>query len=675
MIRHAFRCGGYRRLALVFVALFMFSGVVQAQAAPQDSAKRSLTVDDYSRWRSVGSQQISSDGTWVSYVLRFTNSRSEDAEPILHFLNLETDEVVEVPDATGASFSEDSRWVAYRVDPGEGGEGRGNRGQEAEAEQEGGGGEEEAQRRVELRNLATGSVRSWVNIQSFTFSDNSTHLMLRKRPTGNATGGRGGGGSGGGGDGSDDSRGVDVIVHDLTTGLDLLLGSVGDISFNKEGDLLAYTVDASKDSNGLFVLDLGSGRIHPLDNDAKSYNRLTWDEDGTALAVLKGVEVEDMRERDNVLVVFPNVGTALATDGRPSSVVLDPSATENFPEGWVVSDRAALSWSEDNTRVFFGIKEQVEEPDAENDDTDEVPNVDVWNTLDERIQSVQMRRANSDRNRTYQQAFVVGTGTFVKLADETMRDLNLAPEGPWAVGRDTRGYIHDWKPAAADVYRVDTRTGERILILSNHLTGDGLLGFSADGGHYLYWEDEKIHAYDLDAGTSRMLGGETAPSFIDVEDDHFGPRPSYGIAGYTADGTAAIAQTRYDLWVLPLDGSDAWSLTSGEGAENEIRFRYVDLDPDDPPAGGGGRGSRSREIDLSEPLTLTAYGQWTKKAGFYRLADGELTPIVYEDARFSTPTKAEEADRFIFTRQTFQEFPDLRVFDFNDRASSFASIP
>src|SRR5207302_7419423 len=82
-------------------------------------------------------------------------------------------------------------------------------------------------------------------------------------------------------------RGADVILHDLSTGRDQLLGSVGDISFNKKGDLLAYTVDATvKDGNGLFVLDLKNGRITALDNDARVYNRLTWNDDGTGLAVL-----------------------------------------------------------------------------------------------------------------------------------------------------------------------------------------------------------------------------------------------------------------------------------------------------------------------------------------------------------------------------------------------------
>ncbi len=660
------RIGSGRRHipVLIAVAIFVLSGAAYAQQTPQATGLKALTVDDYSRWRSISSQEISGDGMWVSYVLRFSNTKPEDAKAVLHILNLETDQDVEVPNATGGTFSEDSRWIAYQIDPSGGGGGRGGRGQALETEQRGEEAEEEEPRRAELRDLTTGDVQSWLNIESFTFSDNSTHLILRRRPPEAAEGGRGGGnqGAGGGGDTPEGPRGVDVIVHDLTTGRDQLLGSVGDISFNKEGDLLAYTVDAAmKDANGLFVLDLERGRMHALDNDAKNYNRLTWSKDGSALAVLKGLEVEDMRERDNVLIAFPDVRAALNGDAPPSPMTLDPAGADGFPEGWVVSDRGTLSWSADNARVFFGIKEQVEEPDTERGGTDEVADVDVWNTLDERIQSLQMRRANTDRNFTFRQVFDVANGKFIKLADDTMRDLDVASEGRWAIGRDRRAYIHDYNPAAADIYRVETSTGERTLMLTNQLTSAGLLGFSADGRYYLYWKDLEIRAYDLDAGTSRTLGGDTPPSFINVEDDHAAPKPSYGIAGYTTDGTAAIARTRYDLWVLPFDGSDARNLTNGEGADNEIRFRYVDLDPEARPTGFRRGGSPPGKIDLSQPLTLSAYGQWTKKAGFYELADGQLTEIVFEDARFSTPTKAKEADSFLLTRQTFEEFPDLRV--------------
>ena len=69
----------------------------------------------------------------------------------------------------------------------------------------------------------------------------------------------------------------------LSTGRYQVLGSVGDIAFNKAGDLLAYTVDAAaKDGNGLFVLDLRNGRVNALDTDAKNYNRLAWSEESEA---------------------------------------------------------------------------------------------------------------------------------------------------------------------------------------------------------------------------------------------------------------------------------------------------------------------------------------------------------------------------------------------------------
>jgi dipeptidyl aminopeptidase/acylaminoacyl peptidase len=83
-------------------------------------------------------------------------------------------------------------------------------------------------------------------------------------------------------------------------------------------------------------------------------------------------------------------------------------------------------------------------------------------------------------------------------------------------------------------------------------------------------------------------------------------------------------------------------------------------------AGGGGRGGRGGgggrgAIDLTKPILLSAYGEYTKKAGFYELRDGQMKEIVYDDASYSVPTKAAKADKFLLTRQTFAEFPDLRI--------------
>jgi len=271
----------------------------------------------------------------------------------------------------------------------------------------------------------------------------------------------------------------------------------------------------------------------------------------------------------------------------------------------------------------------------------------------------------------------VPAGKFVKLADGTLRDLEVAPDGRWAVGRDTRGYIHDYKRAAADIYRVNTTTGERTLMLKAQLintsTGNHTFGISPDGRYFLYWKDNKYQAYDLDAASTRTLATPPPVSFVDLEFDHPGPRPSYGIAGYTSDNKSVIVHHRYDLWQLPLDGSAPRNLTNGFGSKNAIRLRYVRTEPLDPaggvtpggpggPGGGRGGGAAARaKIDLSKPITLSAYGEWTKRGGFYELANGQLKELVYEDASFSNPVRAAKAEKYLFTRQTFVEFPDLRV--------------
>jgi len=683
-------------LALALVAVPAFS------QAPTPT-KKAMTVDDYTKWREVVRPAISGNGKWVAYVLQLTNTIPAEAKPVLHILNLETNVEVTADDASEPVFSPDSKWIAYQVDPGAAQRARARRAESgtapatpaatppattppatppapaptgttaAQPSQPARGAAPAAipPRRVDLRNLETGAVRSWQDIGTIVFSPASTHLVLRRRgaETAGPTGQRGGGpgappapaaGAAAAGSGTG-ARGLDAILFDLRTGVHQLLGSVGDFAFNRTGELLGFAVDAAvKDGNGVFIFDTRNGRITPLDNDAKSYSRLVWNDGGKAVAVLKGSEVEKMREKANVLLAYPDVTGALK-DGAPAAVpvLFDPAKADGFPKGWVVSDRAALSWSEDGKRVFFGIKEQAPAPDTTRKTTDEAADVDVWNTDDERVQSAQMVRAERDRNFTFRQAFDVQTNRFVKLADETLRDLDVAPDGKWAVGFDERAYIRNEKILpTADIYRVNTSTGERTLIAKGQLTGRHVFGITPHGRHFLFWKDAKIQAHDFETGLTKALGAG-AVSFVNLEHDYPGTKPSYGIAGYSSDGKAVIAQHRYDIWLVPLDGSAPKNLTNGVGAAKENRFRVLRPVPEDStlPRSAGPRGT----IDLTKPVTLSAYGEWTKKSGYYELANGQLKELVYEDASFGMPVRALKADKFLFTRQTFVEFPDLRV--------------
>jgi dipeptidyl aminopeptidase/acylaminoacyl peptidase len=144
-----------------------------------------------------------------------------------------------------------------------------------------------------------------------------------------------------------------------------------------------------------------------------------------------------------------------------------------------------------------------------------------------------------------------------------------------------------------------------------------------------------------------------------TEFDNPGPKPPYGLASWTKDGKGVVLLHRFDLWLYPLDGSPPKNLTQGLGSQNEIRFRPINT----VPAEGLGPLQRAQlsALDPTRPILFSAFGQWTKKSGYYELRNGEMKELVFEDAHYNPPTRAANAERFLFTRETFAEFPDLRV--------------
>jgi len=641
-------------------------------AAPRaDDNKKAMTVADYARWRSVRDVAITDDGTWASYGY---NQRKVD--DTLFVKNLSGGAEQKIPRGSRSQFSDDSKWIAYFVaEPQATNTQGGDNAPAPDAEGGGGrGGQPSGPAKLELRNLATGTITSWDNVASFAFSKGSNALIVRKARAGappDAAAGRGGRGGGGGRGGRGGAAappaqaGTDMIVHHLRDGMDELVGSVSAAEFNRAGTLLAYTVSSTdRDGNGLYIESIGSTwQRRALDNARADYARLTWDSAGTAVAALRGMARRGFTEKENALIAFSGLDGA-----EPGSFVLDRKSLTGLADSMVISEKGTLSWSPDRAKVFVGLKEQ--EAQQRRDTTvaaEPIGNVDVWHWKDPYIQSVQMVRAQQDRNRTFVATVILAQKKLVPLADTKMDRVQVARNGNWAIGQDDKDYVDDWKPQLSDVYRIDANTGARTPVLKGQ---ERTMGLSPDGKYFLYWKDKNIWSYDIAADKHVNITKSAPVSFVNAEEDHVGEKPAYGITGYTKDGKSVILDHKYDLWVVSLDGSGApKNLTNGEGTKTETRLRYVALDNEGgAPAFGGGGGGRGgggggTVIDLSKPITLTAFTETDKKAGFYQLDGDKLTKLVYEDRIFGRPIKAKNADKLLVTRETFVEFPDYWVTD------------
>jgi hypothetical protein len=649
-----------------------------SESAPHKLApdgKKVLTLADYGPWKRITSSAISGDGRWATYTFA-----PNDGDDTLFVKSLEGDQLYTVPigstagggrggrggGAATAQFSDDSRWIAYFVNPSESGAARRGAGGAAARGRTGAGARPAdaarpgAGRHLELLDLKTGATVEFPNAGGFRFAAGSGWLAVKMNAA----------------RGDTSHGGTDLLLRNLATGATQNVGNVSAYDFNDAGTLLAYTVDAAdRLGNGVYLTNLDGGQTRMLDARPMEYSGLAWRDSSSGLAVLRGDTVAGKLQRANVLLAWPD-----ASSSAPP-VEWDPTPDGAFPVGFVLSEFAAPHWSKDGARLFLGIKAQEAKP-ARADGPQ--ANLDIWSYKDVALQSQQMLQINQLRRATFAAALTLDGKRFVQLADSSMRTLAPAENGQWVIGRDPTPYQYDYSegaPGRADYYRIDAATGERTLFARHVLH---TMGASPDGHWFLYLAGGHVMAYDLATGRTLTLDAATGKSFVNSDDDHGGEQPIWGVAGWAKDGRSVLLYDKWDIWQLPLDGGRGRNLTNGAGAAQQVRLRLARFDGARGRGGFGGGGA-GEAVDLSTPQPLTAYGEWTKKSGYWQLPAGGGTPtqLVWADKMIGDAQKAKNADRVIFTEQTFKEFPDLwtadggfagarKITDANPQISEFA---
>ena len=379
---------------------------------------------------------------------------------------------------------------------------------------------------------------------------------------------------------------------------------------------------------------MARGTVAVLDNGNASYERLVWTEKGDGLSVLKGTDDRALRDKRYAVLGF----TGFAA-GAPQKTAFDPATDKTFPEGMTVSPNRNPQWTDDLQALTFGIHTprkrdgaaDAAEGDAPREGDDARPTPDaatanptanadekvdlvLWHWLDKRLQSQQEVQEAGDRSFSYLAEYRVQPKKFIRLADEDVRTVSLAPKQRFAIGLDSREYELlgnlDGR-RFQDVYAIDMTTGERRLALKRARWYNGP---SPDGKSLLYYEDGNYHVYSMESGQSRNITLNAPISFVDAEDDHNVVKPPTGSIGWTKDSASVLLSDNWDIWQVPVNGGTVVNLT-GNGRKDQIRYqrRY----PTEPVE------ERALGIDLTKPQYFAAYGEWTKKAGIARLAPGK----------------------------------------------------
>ena len=266
----------FRSLVLLGVLSFACPVMAAPQATPEggtaleaprdttsDGLKR-MSIDDYALWRSIGETSLSPDGRWVTYA--YSQREVDDS---LFIRPLEGGDPHVVVRGSDPTFSGDSRWVAYYVNPEEEDRSRGSASGGGSSGRGQGGGDRPGRALVLLDLLSRDSVR-WESVEAFGFAESGVALAIKKRKS----------------DSDADHDGSDLIVRYLDAAEEELFSYVDEWAFDERGDRLAYTLDTPEgESNGIHLLDLATRVRTPLDAEREAqYARPTWgDEKGKAI--------------------------------------------------------------------------------------------------------------------------------------------------------------------------------------------------------------------------------------------------------------------------------------------------------------------------------------------------------------------------------------------------------
>lgn len=351
-----------------------------------------------------------------------------------------------------------------------------------------------------------------------------------------------------------------------------------------------------------------------------------------------------------------------AEAGEPGAVRIAWDGSPGLPEGWGPSERRSPSFSESGARLLFGTA-PLPEPEQPELPEDERVALDVWAWTDSMLQPEQLVRAASERRRTYLAVAHLRAGAprVVQLADRELNDVSLGDgdDSPWALGISVAAYRHlsSWESdVPIDLWLIDVTSGERRLLQERWR---GRTTLSPTGRYAVSWNGETLQwqAVALPEGRPIVLSaGIEHPLYDETNDRPMLPR-GYGIAGWLPGDEGVIVRDRYDLWLCDPRGVHpprCW--TEGRGRAAGVRLNLVDLD------------AESESVDPFAPQLLSAFEEESKRSGFWRdsvVGADEPEILRMEPSRFGTPVKAAEADVLRFTRESFDEYPDVWLSDLN----------
>lgn len=643
-----------RNLRSTFGWVFTLLLISQSIIAQQ---KRSLTHADYDGWESLSSEKITKNGLFVGYQIS-----PQDGDSRLEIFPFKTPtKKTVIPRGNGFLFTPDDAYAVGKI--------AAQKDSVYALKLKKKKGDDLPKDSLFILHLASGNLEKLARVKSFATPTEkgswiAIHFEKELAPKESSKGAAA----------SDSTKkvekpkktdGTKLLVRSLDGAVSWELDRVKSFSFSPNGDYLYYLLaeEEKQDNAALHVLELASGAQRLVHEKMTTYTRMTFSPQSTYLSFVTTDDSLKAKKPSHKLLLYDVKKQVMAAEIDKSALKLENSR---------ISPDASLRFSEDESRLFFGVSTEYQDYAYENDTTlldEDRVSLDIWGWQDAEIQPMQLKNKSQEEKKSYlavlslkdQQVIQLTTPEVdeVQLENKITKEIALA----WTDAPYRRNYSWDIQ-IGRDVYLLDLATGNKELIEKN-ASGSPRL---SPAGQYVYWyaaRDSAWVAYDLQSKTKiNLTQGLSVPFYDELNDSPSFPS-SYGAEGWLKEDEALLVNDRFDIWKIdPRNLNTAQNITLGEGRKKQITFRRERLVLDET------------SIDTQQIFLLSAFEENTKKGGFF-MGDysGKQAPkqMLLSDHRYVGLRKAEQSNQILLRRSTYKDNPDLYLSDLSFSALTKAS--
>lgn len=572
-------------------SFFLFLLVVACPVMGQVKQKKHLTSQEYHLWSELQPDKISSNGNWVSYALRY-----ESGEDTL-FVKKRNGKTVSFPKGKNGNFSNDSWFVCQQPN-----------------------------NTLNILNLKTALQQTISEVTDYKIAANGNYLIVLKTGVNNK---------------------LSLVAQDWKGQELKSIENVKAWYPNPQNSAIAYVTDSGK-QHTVEVMQIEKRiQTHTVVVDTSAgFHNFAWQSNGEAFCFLHH-PLEGLQEQNNKGKLF----TFRSKDKR--TFVFDPKAQKDFPEECTISDSDynPLSLSEDEERIFFGVKKvQITKDSVKTA-------VQVWNTQDKSIYPLKKQISGWDKVEKLT-VWYPKSNRFFQIADNDLPQVALNGNQTYAVTSNPEIYEpQEKRDAERDFYGVDLQTGAKKLLLKKYSGSNQMVLMSPKGKYITYFKESDWFIYDIKKDkhtniTRNRIAELSRPDF-EMNTDWV----PYGNPGFTTDEKSLLLYDKYDIWEVSVDGSFCTRLTSGK--EKGITFRISEQSAIQKPEVKYD-GNRTGLFDTGGILLLEATGKDHIASGYYywQRSLGEK-PIVYKEMKISQLQWATNQQDIMYVEENFDVSPRL----------------